>query len=89
MPCVLIDSVGLDGTNLRQKILRENVVPEGTFLHLATKLGLQDVTRTLLIAGADPTVENKQGENPFELAHSDVLQQVYIEELLRATANSE
>jgi ankyrin repeat protein len=77
------------GFSLREKILRENVTPEGTLLHLATKLEMQDVVRALLMAGADPTVENKNGENAFELATSDSIQQVYVEELLRATAGSE
>jgi len=77
------------GFSLKEKILRENVTPEGTFLHLATKMGLQDVVRALLMAGADPVLENKNGENSFELATSETLQQVYVEELLRATAASE
>jgi len=82
--------VGTEGITLRDKILTENVVPEGTYLHLTSKLCLQDVARALLMAGADPTVENKDGENPFEMtSSSEVMQQVYVEELLRATANSE
>jgi hypothetical protein len=41
------------------------------------------------MSGADPTAENKQGENAYELVQSDSIQQVYVEELLRATASSE
>lgn len=77
------------GMSLKEKILQELVVPEGTFLHLATKLGLQDVVRALLTAGANPFIENRQGENAYELATSDPILQVYVEELLRATAKSE
>lgn len=75
--------------SLKEKILQELVVPEGTFLHLATKLGLQDVVRALLTAGANPVIENRQGENAYEMATSDSIQQVYVEELLRAAAKSE
>lgn len=75
--------------SLKEKILQELVVPEGTFLHLATKLGLQDVVRALLTAGANPVIENRQGENAYEMAASDSIQQVYVEELLRAAAKSE
>ncbi|CAG7716281.1 unnamed protein product [Allacma fusca] len=80
--------LGPQGAELKEKILSEQTVPEGTFLHLATKLGLQDVVRALLIAGADPLSENKEGENSFELTQSETIQQVYVEELLRATAAS-
>ncbi len=75
--------------SLKEKILQELVVPEGTFLHLATKIGLQDVVRALLTAGANPVIENRQGENAYEMATSDSIQQVYVEELLRAAAKSE
>lgn len=74
---------------MKEKILTDLVVPEGTFLHLATKLGLQDVVRTLLTAGANPVIENRQGENAYEIASSENIQQVYVEELLRAAAKSE
>lgn len=80
--------MGHAGEALKERILAEHTVPEGTFLHLATKLGLQDVVRALLIAGANPLVENKDGENAFELANTENIQQVYVEELLRATAAS-
>lgn len=73
---------------MKDTVLRENVVPEGTFLHMATKLGLQDAVRSLLMNGADPTVENGSGENAYELVNSVQIQQVYVEELLRATAGS-
>jgi hypothetical protein len=55
---------------------------------MATTLGLVDVVRALLMNGADPTVENQSGENSYELVNSDHIQQVYVEELLRATAGS-
>ncbi|ODM97121.1 Beta-hexosaminidase [Orchesella cincta] len=77
------------GISLKEKILQELVVPEGTFLHLASKLGLQDVVRALLTAGANPVVENRQGENAYEMATSETIQQVYVEELLRAAAKSD
>ncbi|XP_021947306.1 uncharacterized protein LOC110845233 isoform X2 [Folsomia candida] len=79
---------GNGGVSLKDKILRENVVAEGTFLHLATKLGLKDIVRALLSNGADPTMENSNGDNPYEMINSEQIQQVYVEELLRATAGS-
>lgn len=71
------------------QFLKEIVLPEGTFLHLATSLGHQDIVRALLNAGADPSVENKQDETAYELALSEPMQNVFVAELLRATAKSE
>ena len=64
--------MGGDGKVLKDKILKEQTIPEGTFLHLATKSGLQDVVRALLMAGADTLAENKEGENAFEVINNNV-----------------
>lgn len=45
--------------------------------------------RTLLSCGADPAVQNANGHNAVDVASSDVIRRIYIEELLRATAASE
>lgn len=45
--------------------------------------------RTLLNCGADPAVQNANGHNAVDVAASDAIRCIYIEELLRATAASE
>lgn len=47
------------------------------------------MVRTLLSCGADPGVQNASGLNAVDVATSEQMRQIYIEELLRATANSE
>jgi hypothetical protein len=53
------------------------------------QLNQGDVVRTLLSCGADPGVQNARGLNAVDVATSEQMRQIYIEELLRATANSE
>ena len=48
-----------------------------------------DVVWTLLSCGADPGVQNARGLNAVDVATSEQMRQIYIEELLHATANSE
>jgi hypothetical protein len=48
-----------------------------------------DVVRMLLSCGADPGVQNAKGLNAIDVATSEHMRQIYVEELLRATANSE
>ena len=48
-----------------------------------------DIVRTLLSCGADPGVQNTRGLNAIDVATSEQMRQIYVEELLRATANSE
>lgn len=43
----------------------------------------------MLSCGADPAVQNANGHNAVDLASSDIIRRIYIEELLRATAASE
>lgn len=43
----------------------------------------------MLSCGADPAVQNANGHNAVDLATSDIIRRIYIEELLRATAASE
>lgn len=45
--------------------------------------------RTLLSYGADPAIQNANGHNAVDVASTDVIHQIYVEELLRATAASE
>lgn len=45
--------------------------------------------RTLLNCGADPAVQNANGHNALDVASSDAIRRIYIEEMLRATAASE
>lgn len=45
--------------------------------------------RTLLNCGADPAVQNSNGHNAVDVASSDTIRHIYMEELLRATAASE
>lgn len=45
--------------------------------------------RTLLSCGADPAVKNAHGRNAVDVAASEVIRLIYVEELLRATAASE
>jgi hypothetical protein len=48
-----------------------------------------DVVRTLLSAGADPGIQNASGENSLDTASTSHMKQIYVDELLRATGNSE
>jgi len=48
-----------------------------------------DIVRTLLNCGADPAVQNADGHNAVDVASSDAIRRIYIEEMLRATAASE
>lgn len=45
--------------------------------------------RTLLSAGADPGIQNASGENALDTASTSHMKQIYVDELLRATGNSE
>lgn len=45
--------------------------------------------RTLLNCGADPAVQNADGHNAVDVASSDAIRRIYIDEMLRATAASE
>ncbi|KAM0731335.1 Protein VAPYRIN [Formica fusca] len=73
----------------KDKILNQPVLEEGTFLSYASKINQADIVRTLLNCGADPAVQNANGHNAVDVASSDAIRRIYIEELLRATAASE
>lgn len=77
------------GAVTKEKILNSPCLEEGTFLHLATKLNHGDVVRTLLAFGSDPRIQNKLGLNAVDAANSHHLREIYVEELLRATASSD
>ncbi|XP_076059863.1 uncharacterized protein LOC143036412 isoform X2 [Oratosquilla oratoria] len=61
----------------------------GTFLHMATKLERADIVRALLAAGADPGVQDQDGNTPVHLVKSSKMEAIYTEELLRTTAQSD
>ncbi|XP_029638897.1 uncharacterized protein LOC115214018 isoform X1 [Octopus sinensis] len=71
-----------------QTVLNEACSDDGTLLHLATMLGEADIVRTLLSAGADPGIHNKNQRIPLDLAMSENVRIVFNEELLQATAHS-
>lgn len=61
---------------------------DGTLLHIATKLDYVDIVRTLLSAGADPSRQNSARDTPFDIAKSERMTTVYVEELLKSAAQS-
>ncbi|KAK0163427.1 hypothetical protein PV327_007111 [Microctonus hyperodae] len=73
----------------KEEILNQPFLEEGTFLSYASKINQVDVVRTLLSCGADPAVKNAHGRNAVDVAASEVIRLIYVEELLRATAASE
>ncbi|XP_011505439.1 PREDICTED: uncharacterized protein LOC105368183 isoform X2 [Ceratosolen solmsi marchali] len=73
----------------KDKILNGPIFEEGTPLLYASIHNQVDLVRTLLNCGADPAVTNMQGLNALEVSINDKIRQIYIEELLRATAASE
>ncbi|XP_011310616.1 uncharacterized protein [Fopius arisanus] len=83
-----------DNGNVGEQITREDILnhpflEEGTFLSYASKINQVDVVRTLLNYGADPAIKNTHGHNAVDVAASEVIRLIYVEELLRATAASE
>lgn len=81
---------GNTGDNLtKEKILNQPLIEEGTFLLYASKINQVDVVRTLLSCGADPAIQNSQGYNAVDVASSDAIRRIYVDDLLRATAASE
>lgn len=59
------------------------------FVLFIFKTNQVDIVRTLLNCGADPAVQNADGHNAVDVASSDSIRRIYIEEMLRATAASE
>ncbi|KAL0266782.1 UNVERIFIED_CONTAM: hypothetical protein PYX00_009235 [Menopon gallinae] len=78
------DLEGSSGELTKERLLNTKLIPEGSFLLFATQLNQGDVVRSLLSSGADPNVCSA-----FDAVPNDGIKQIYIEELLRATANSE
>ncbi|XP_055944061.1 uncharacterized protein LOC129975135 [Argiope bruennichi] len=79
-----------NGTSISaNQVINEICNPSGTLLHLATKLDHVDIVRTLLSSGANPNIENAQGETPFDLTQSEAMTAVYVDELLKCSAKSE
>ncbi|XP_014663784.1 PREDICTED: uncharacterized protein LOC106806376 [Priapulus caudatus] len=71
-----------------RKLLNDLCTKEGTLLHYATKYGYADVVRTLLAAGADPGIHNIEESTAFDVASGEKVVQVFNQELLQATAQS-
>lgn len=78
------ESSASNGELTKDRLLNSKIIPEGTFLLLATQLNQGDVVRNLLSSGADPNICSA-----FLSVTNDAIKQIYIDELLRATANSE
>eukprot|EP00051_Salpingoeca_urceolata_P002509 m.50870 g.50870 ORF g.50870 m.50870 type:complete len:982 (-) comp12181_c0_seq2:62-3007(-) len=61
-----------------------------TPLHLAITTAQPDAVRTLLAAGADPSVPDEEGNLPFSLASgSEQLRNAFVTELLRCLASQQ
>lgn len=75
---------GSSGELTKERLLNTKLIPEGSFLLFATQLNQVDVVRSLLSSGADPNICSA-----FDAVTNESIRQIYIEELLRATANSE
>ncbi|XP_023247490.1 uncharacterized protein LOC106645899, partial [Copidosoma floridanum] len=73
----------------KEKILNGSLFEEGPPLLYASMHNQVDVVRTLLNCGADPAVTDVQGRNALDVAANSRIRQIYIEELLRATASSD
>lgn len=80
----LAENGGLHQELTKDKILNEKILPEGTLLLLATQLDQVDVVRNLLSSGADPNVCGA-----YNAVNNGVVRQLYVEELLHATAHSQ
>lgn len=77
------------GREERKQLINSLATEDGTFLHMATKLGRGDIIRALLAVGADPGVQDNDGNTPLQLAPSQAITAIFTEELLRATAQSD
>ncbi|XP_069671476.1 uncharacterized protein [Periplaneta americana] len=88
-PILLGEADDIDPKLRKENVLNNPLMEDGTFLYMATKMNQGDVVRTLLSCGADPGVQNARGLNAVDVATSEQMRLIYVEELLRATANSE
>ncbi|XP_037782496.1 uncharacterized protein LOC119578901 isoform X1 [Penaeus monodon] len=77
------------GEEERKQLINSLATEDGTFLHMATKLGRGDIVRALLAAGADPGIQDNDGNTPLQLAPTPPIIAIFTEELLRATAQSD
>lgn len=48
-----------------------------------------DLVRTLLCSGADPTIHSTLGETAYDLARTERMTAVFVDELLKCSAKSE
>ncbi|MCL4131852.1 UNVERIFIED_CONTAM: hypothetical protein GTU68_003743 [Idotea baltica] len=84
--CETCDGGGIEE---RKQLVNSLATNDGTFLHMATKLGHNDIVRALLAAGADPGVIDRNGNTPIQVSPSSSILSIFMEDLLRATAKSE
>ncbi|GAB6020638.1 hypothetical protein CHUAL_003309 [Chamberlinius hualienensis] len=78
-----------NGDSVSLKTLLDSPVTEcGTLLHYATLHNQMDITRTLMLAGADTSIRNGQNKSCFDLAETVEMQGVYLHELMRVIASS-
>jgi len=72
-----------------QSVLSYQATQQGTLLHYAVHADLTDAVRALLLAGADPGIQNNSGLTVMSMvANNSLLLQVFTDELFRAVAAS-
>jgi len=74
--------------DLLQMLLNFRDNDAGTGLHYATKLDKPDMVRSLLVAGANPTLKNLEGATPYEYCKSNQTRTAYVDALMQAVAQS-
>eukprot|EP00794_Sanderia_malayensis_P019984 gene19984-21943_t len=74
--------------DLLQMLLNFRDNDTGTSLHYATKLDKTDIVRSLLAAGANPTLRNLEDATAYDYCKTDAMKTVYVGALLQAVAQS-
>eukprot|EP00795_Rhopilema_esculentum_P002930 gene2930-1175_t len=74
--------------DLLQMLLNFRDNDAGTGLHYATKLDRADMVRSLLAAGANPTLKNCEGATPLDYCKSEQMKNAYVGALMQAVAQS-
>ncbi|XP_065322869.1 uncharacterized protein LOC135930028 isoform X2 [Gordionus sp. m RMFG-2023] len=77
-----------NGNNTDKKLMDNRVDHDGTMLHIASKLENQDLTRALLLRGADVTIKNELGLMPINISSSKI-KKIYSEEFFRRISQND
>ena len=86
----LLDHIAKSETGPGLKlVLERGCTRHGTILHYAVRNSLNDATRALLLAGADPGVRDEAGQTVLDIVDNPAMLQLFSDELLRAVAASE